>query len=187
MSKYRKTLIIDIDGTLIAQPDDLTEIILAIDETQVLPGVREQLNKWHMEGHRIILLSARPESMREHTTRQLTAVGLFFDQLVLGATNGPRYIINNRKRNGLDTAYGITVDHSVGLEGVVLVETNNNYTTDYKARCKQLESVIAELYSPTDEESRLFSEHEQLTWSAGGSPPDLETQKVEWAINKYGN
>jgi hypothetical protein len=188
MSKYRKTIHLDIDGTILFQPGrTLTDIITSFEDTKVLDGAVELFNKWRDEGNYIILESARCPTLREHTLEQLRRVGLFCDQLILGITNGPRYIINNRKRDGLNTAYAINVEPNEGLKGITLEETNKNFVTDYKERCEQLEKVIAELYTPTNDECRLFSEHEQEVWSAGGSPPDYEEHKVQWALNRYGN
>ncbi len=123
MSKQKqKTLFIDIDGTILVQPQGgISQIIYRANRpstSQKLPYVTHKLNNWRNEGCIIILVTARPESMRDITTQQLTHVGLFYDQLIMGVGHGERYLINNRKDTKEDTAFAINVDRNKGLEDV---------------------------------------------------------------------
>lgn len=122
-----KTLFLDIDGTLLEHPGTLSQILLTeqlqprfLFGVEPLPGVREKLDQWNAQGHRIILTTGRPESMRAFTQQQLDRAGIFYDQLVMGITGGERVLINDRKPSGEDTARAINVDRNVGLEGVEL-------------------------------------------------------------------
>lgn len=113
----RKTYVVDIDGTIFKHLMDLSTILedAQYEDTQALPGVREVFDRWKNESAFIILLTARPESMREITEKQVSKANLFFDQLVMGVGNGPRYIINDVKPNGMITAHAISVERNKGF------------------------------------------------------------------------
>ncbi len=108
-----KSLFLDLDGTLLEHPGSLSAILTS--PHRVLPGVMTKLNKWNAQGHRIILTTGRPESMRRFTEEQLQVLGIFYDQLVMGITGGERVLINDRKPSGQDTAKAINIDRNVGL------------------------------------------------------------------------
>jgi len=118
MESRPKTLIVDIDGTLMYHSGILTEQIL--NEPKILPGVLKAFNAWDKKGYRIILLTGRKESMRELTERQLKSFGLFYDQLVMGVGGGPRVLINDRKPNSdKDTAIAINLERNKGIEDLI--------------------------------------------------------------------
>ena len=79
--EMKKTLFIDIDGTLFKHRGNLSNIFL--DEAELLPGVIEKINKWNADGHIIILTTGRAESMREITNKELEKNGIFYNQLIL--------------------------------------------------------------------------------------------------------
>jgi hypothetical protein len=95
MSEMKKTIFIDIDGCLIEHRGNLTAEILC--EPTVLPGVLDKLNEWDGNGYKIILTTGRKESMRKVTEEQLSMVGIFYDQLIMGLNRGERIIINDVK------------------------------------------------------------------------------------------
>lgn len=88
------TIFCDIDGTLLQFCDSLPESLSAWDLLP-LPGVEDKLALWHSKGHRIILVTGRPEPYREKTESQLHSVGIVYDQLIMGCGNGARYLIND--------------------------------------------------------------------------------------------
>ena len=90
----RKTFFIDIDGTLVFQPEDFHESV-STEHLKPLPGAVEKLMQWHCDGHLIILTTARPESLRELTKVQLKNLGLMYDRLIMGIGHGPRILIND--------------------------------------------------------------------------------------------
>ena len=47
----------------------------------------------------IVLTTARPEELREHTIMELTKNGIPLHQLVMGIERGPRYLINDMDPN----------------------------------------------------------------------------------------
>ena len=57
------------------------------------------LNEWYDQGHQIILTTARPEDLREHTILELTKSYVPYDKLIMGIERGPRYIINDMDPN----------------------------------------------------------------------------------------
>lgn len=62
---------------------------------KLLPGVARAFESYDRKGYNIILTSGRRESSRAKTEKQLTKLGLFWDQLVLGVKGWPRVLINN--------------------------------------------------------------------------------------------
>ena len=118
-NEFKKTLFIDIDGTLIKHTGNLTNEILM--EPEILPNVIEKLNEWDGRGFKIILTTGRKESMRKITEEQLSKVGIFYDQLVMGITRGERIIINDKKPgNDMVTVRAIEVNRNKGLGSVEL-------------------------------------------------------------------
>lgn len=118
-NEFKKTLFIDIDGTLIKHTGNLTNEILM--EPEILPDVIEKLNEWDGRGFKIILTTGRKESMRKITEEQLSKVGIFYDQLVMGITRGERIIINDKKPgNDMVTVRAIEVPRNEGLGSVEL-------------------------------------------------------------------
>lgn len=113
----KKTLFIDIDGTLIKHTGNLSKQIL--NEPELLPDVLEKLNQWDMDGHKIILTTGRKESMRKRTEKQLSKLGIFYDQLIMGLNRGERIIINDSKPNmDMKTASAIQINRNEGLTNV---------------------------------------------------------------------
>jgi uncharacterized HAD superfamily protein len=110
----KKTLFIDIDGTLVRHKGNLSNVYL--EEPELLPGVIDKLNKWNADGHKIILTTGRPESMRKITNEQLEKFGIFYDQLIMGLTRGERIVINDKKPSlDITTASAIQVNRNEGL------------------------------------------------------------------------
>ena len=78
-----KTIICDIDGTIFQYSPEGTAQIVQENPT-LLPGVLQKFNEWEMKGCRIILITGRRESLREHTEACLTDFGIPFDILIMG-------------------------------------------------------------------------------------------------------
>lgn len=117
MEARPKTLLIDIDGTLIHHYGDLVQ--QTDNEPFLMPGVREKFNEWDKKGYNIVLITGRRESMRELTERQLRACGLFWDLLLMGVGGGPRVLINDLKPGSNDpTAIAINLERNVGIKDI---------------------------------------------------------------------
>jgi hypothetical protein len=104
----RKTYFVDIDGTLVYQPTDFNETVNT--ETLIpLPNTANKLMEWHCNGSLIILTTARPESMRDLTNKQLTNLGFIYDRLIMGIGCGPRILVNDT----LDTSFPKAIAYNV--------------------------------------------------------------------------
>ena len=109
-----RTIFLDLDGTILNHVHSISEVY----ETPafLLNGVRQKLNAWDSAGHRIILTTARKESTREHTVRQLAELGVAYDQLIMGLTTGPRILVNDKLRDtDPDRALAINVTTNQGF------------------------------------------------------------------------
>jgi hypothetical protein len=113
-----KTIILDIDGCLLEHPG--AQSTHATKTVKVLPGVLEKLDQWELEGARFIILTGRKESMREQTVHELCSAGIHFDQMVMGVGGGDRYLINDCKSDGRETAFAVNIERDKGLSDVNL-------------------------------------------------------------------
>lgn len=117
--KMKKTLFIDIDGTLLKHRGSESNILLK--ETEILPGVLEKLDEWDANGYTIILTTGRKESLREFTEKELLKFGIFYDKLIMGLPRGERIVINDKKpNNDMNTASSIQVIRNDGLKNIII-------------------------------------------------------------------
>ena len=117
MDTRPKTIICDIDGTLITHHAPH----ISANESYVpelLEGTLEKLNEWERKGYNIILLTGRKESMRRVTEQQLSKLGIYYDQLVMGMGGGPRYLINDCKPEGTEAAFAINIIRNEGIKNI---------------------------------------------------------------------
>lgn len=91
MEKFN-TIFCDIDGSIFKYRkfEKYTE-----EKPEVLPMAREKLAEWKQAGHMIILTTARPEYLREHTVKELTESDIVYDRLIMEIERGPRFLIND--------------------------------------------------------------------------------------------
>jgi ribonucleotide monophosphatase NagD (HAD superfamily) len=117
MDPRPKTSICDIDGTLIHHnPPNVLGNESYVPE--LLEGTIDKLNEWERNGYNIILLTGRKESMRRVTEKQLAQLGIYYDQLVMGVGGGPRYLINDYKPNGIESAFAINIGRNIGIKNI---------------------------------------------------------------------
>lgn len=110
-----KTIFIDIDGTIVKQSSNLSDVM--IDKLELCPGVLEKFNEWNCKNYKIILTTGRKESTRCRTESELKLLGLFWDHLLMGLdTSGERFIINNYTVT--PTCYSINVLTDKGIKDV---------------------------------------------------------------------
>lgn len=112
-----KTIICDIDGTLVKHLPPHKNTDENVD-LEILPGTLEKIMEWDIKGYNIILLTGRRESMRKATERQLAKIGIFYDKLIMGVGGGDRYLINDKKPDGRDTAFSINLIRNDGVNSV---------------------------------------------------------------------
>ena len=94
--KKKNTYFCDIDGTIFKYRK--FETYTTIDAEPIETTV-DKLNEWYDQGHQIILTTARPENLREHTIMELTKAYIPYDKLIMGIERGPRYLINDMDPN----------------------------------------------------------------------------------------
>lgn len=117
METKAKTIIIDIDGTLVKHTGDICKQYIA--PLEVLPGVLDKFRNWDKAGYKIILITGRRESGRAETEKKIIEAGLFFDHLIMGVGGGERILINDLKNDSDEpTARAFTVKRNLGLEGI---------------------------------------------------------------------
>jgi hydroxymethylpyrimidine pyrophosphatase-like HAD family hydrolase len=119
MDTRPKTIICDIDGTLVYHHDPHT-VSKSTHKMELLIGTIEKLLEWEKKGYNIILLTGRKESMRHATEQQLRDIGIFYDQLVMGVGGGARYLINDYKPTGEEAAFAINVERNIGINGIII-------------------------------------------------------------------
>jgi hypothetical protein len=112
-----KTIFCDIDGTLMIH---FTPDFTAREDftPSLLEGTLEKLNEWDKKGYIIVLVTARRESMREITRKQLSRLGIFYDQLIMGISSGQRVLINDVKSDGNDTAISFNLKRNEGIKNI---------------------------------------------------------------------
>tara|TARA_R110002020_G_scaffold262166_6_gene476634 strand:- start:3785 stop:4150 length:366 start_codon:yes stop_codon:yes gene_type:complete len=114
------TIFCDIDGTLVKHFSPNVSSKLDF-EMQLLDGTLERLEQWDRNGYNIILTTGRRESMRKQTEKQLSNVGIFYDQLIMGIGGGKRYIINDKKPNKEQNyAYAINLTRNKGVGDLLI-------------------------------------------------------------------
>lgn len=110
-----KTIICDIDGTLIHHTGDICNQHMSENAT-LLRGTLDKIREWDKKGYRIILLTGRRENTRKKTEKQLTNLGILYDQLVMGVTGGTRVLINDLKPDSNEpTAIAINIPRNHGI------------------------------------------------------------------------
>ncbi|MEL7037842.1 MAG: hypothetical protein AAFO04_19835 [Cyanobacteria bacterium J06592_8] len=115
LSCLPKTWLIDIDGVILKHNGYKQEGDI------LLPGVQKFWDQISPEDF-IILLTARPEEMREATLSLLNRHGLRYNMAVFGVPTGERICINDKKASGLLTSYAVNLSRDAGLDHLRVVE-----------------------------------------------------------------
>ena len=101
--KKNNTYFVDIDGTIFVYRKFET-----YKETDV-----EVIKSTNM----IILTTARPEDLRDHTVYELSKNSIPYDRLIMGIERGPRYLINDMDPNNPGKrAIAINVTRNGGIK-----------------------------------------------------------------------
>lgn len=112
----RKTVICDIDGCIFHHHGEGIMKQWDAHTVQLLPGVQEAFAQWESESTCVVLMTARPECLRESLEELLLENGCWFDNLVMGVGHGTRYLINDIKPEGDMSAVGINLPRNEGLK-----------------------------------------------------------------------
>ena len=109
----KKTYFVDIDGTIFVYRKFET---YRESKAEVIKSTKQYLQQAKDEGHMIILTTARPEEMRDHTVHELYFNNVPYDRLIMGIERGPRYLINDLspKEPG-DRAIAINLERDKGI------------------------------------------------------------------------
>jgi ribonucleotide monophosphatase NagD (HAD superfamily) len=109
----KNTYFCDIDGTILKYRQFET---YETSKAEPIQSTIDYLNKVSEEGHMIILTTARPEYLRNHTVVELHENYVSYDRLIMGIERGPRYLINDMdpKKPG-ERAIAINLKRDKGL------------------------------------------------------------------------
>ena len=107
-----KTIICDIDGTIFKYVGGMADVTKSTAEP--LPGAIDQLNKWELQGCRIIIITGRRESMRERTEKDLQKHGIPYDILLMGYADTGRVVINDQ--GSKIKAHSVSLKRNIGFE-----------------------------------------------------------------------
>jgi uncharacterized HAD superfamily protein len=109
----KETYFVDIDGTIfVYRKFETYESTTA----EVIETTKRFLIDRKEEGHMIILTTARPDWLYNHTVNELKINDIPFDRLVMGIERGPRYLINDMdpKKPG-ERAIAINLKRNEGI------------------------------------------------------------------------
>ena len=107
-----KTIICDIDGTIFKYVGGTPQVMN--ERVEPLPGVISQINRWEMEGCKIILITGRRESLRKKTEHDLQRFGIPYDLLLMGYADSGRVIINDE--GSKVKAHAVSLKRDVGFK-----------------------------------------------------------------------
>lgn len=113
-----KTIICDIDGTIVKYMGDEGHAAVAHNEHEALPGVISRIREWEKKGHRIILITGRRESVRKRTEEELVRLGIPFDILLMGYADEGRILINDKGSGGKIKAHAVVLERDEGWEEI---------------------------------------------------------------------
>ena len=114
LSTLAHTWLIDLDGVVVRHNGHLE------GGDALLPGVRDF---WASipAGDRIVLLSARDNTLKPAALAFLQTEGLRVDHAIFGLPKGERILINDQKPGGLETAVAVNLGRDAGLADTPIV------------------------------------------------------------------
>lgn len=113
LSPLPHTWILDLDGTLVVHNGYLS------GDDRFLPGALDFLRGIPPEDY-VLILSARPASVRAQTEDFLHSHRVRYDQIIFGAGVGERILVNDDKPSGLCCALALGVERNRGLAHVTI-------------------------------------------------------------------
>ena len=117
LEKKRRTIICDIDGTLIYH---IGKDFAQNKYPELLRLAKQNINEWNKRDDCIILITGRKESDRVATERQLSGLGVSYDVLIMGVGRGQRILINDLKPNSVKrTAVAYNLERNLGFENII--------------------------------------------------------------------
>ena len=113
--KNMKTIICDIDGTLLNYLHDRPLSERGKTDHVALPGTVERMRQWEVDGCRIIIITGRRESERTRTIAELERVGIPYDMLLMGFADSGRVLINDVNSKGTVKAHAVSLPRDQGF------------------------------------------------------------------------
>jgi hypothetical protein len=110
------TVFCDIDGTIFRYRKFET---YRTSVPEVLPNVIKSMQAWKRANTYIVLTTARPEYLRDHTIQELEDAGIPFDQLVMGIGRGTRYLINDNEDPEKPRAIALSLNRNKGFDFLI--------------------------------------------------------------------
>ena len=110
-----KTIICDIDGTLLDYQHDTIPQSGHKKEHVALAGAVEKMRQWEMRVCRIILITGRRESERKRTEGELKYYHIPYDMLIMGFADTGRVLINDVSGEGVCKAHAVSLPRNEGL------------------------------------------------------------------------
>lgn len=112
----------DIDGVIFPF-DEWDKCLIPGHKPTLLPNTQDIIKQWHVEGHKIVLVTGRPASMRDATIKQLNDAGIVYDQVIMDCGSGPRYLINDvASKKGKKKAIAMNVVRNKGIGWYISLE-----------------------------------------------------------------
>ena len=110
-----KTVICDIDGTLLNYLHDKALDGNYDEEHIPLPGAVEKMRQWEVMGCRIIIITGRRESERARTVAELEKARIPYDTLLMGYADSGRVLINDVGKHGNCKAHAVSLPRDQGF------------------------------------------------------------------------
>lgn len=107
------TIFCDIDGTLLEQVSNDEDKAKA--DLAMVHGAADVTQSWKAKGWRIILVSGRPEALREATKKNLDRHGIEYDDLILGLSADERVVVNDIKCKNRPKAIAVNLPRNHGF------------------------------------------------------------------------
>ena len=111
-----KTIICDIDGTLLDYQHDTIPQSGHKKEHVALAGAVEKMRQWEMRGCRIIIITGRRESERKRTEEELRYFHIPYDMLIMGFADTGRVLINDISGKGECKAHAVSLPRNQGFD-----------------------------------------------------------------------
>ena len=106
------TIFCDIDGTLFEYRK--FETYKSTTPNKINTTI-ERINEAFKNGHSIILTTARPGYLRNHTQRELSGANVKYHRLIMGIKRGTRILINDNSEPTIDRAHAFNLIRNEGM------------------------------------------------------------------------
>ena len=111
-----KTIICDIDGTLLDYQHDIIPHAGHTRDHTALPGVVKRMRQWEVQGCRIVIITGRRESERVRTEKDLRYHNIPYDMLIMGFADTGRVLINDVGGKCESKAHEVSLPRDQGFD-----------------------------------------------------------------------